>query len=581
MFRLFDAFMDKGKESQSNPSHAVSDDSLQRSLITEEQLERALLLQKKDKSGLIHVLSDMGLLSQEDLINISNLKLFAIPSIRLSELLVEKGALRMISRKMAAQHLLIPVRLEKGTLVVAMADPMDLSAIEKVRTMTGLLVKPFHAEGQDIIEHINKLYEEQDSMDDFRGSVEEFAGTVEEVEDREDEPSVSEIQVAVKSSPVVKMLNIILTRAVEKRASDIHIEVYRDATVIRFRIDGALIDFTRIPRAAHTALVSRVKIIAGMDISENRRPQDGKCRFVICNQEVDFRVSTMRTVHGEKVVIRILNKTAGTFSLDSAGFSPHNYQRVVDILSRPFGMFAVTGPTGSGKTTTLYSILKRIVTSEKNAVTVEDPVEYELERINQVPINVKADLTFASALKSILRQDPDIIMIGEIRDRETAEIAVQASLTGHYVLSTLHTNDAPGAVSRLIDLGIPPFLVAYSVVGVIAQRLLRKLCPACREQYSLSDNIRAGFHPSFVLPDTIWRTRGCEECSFTGFRGRLALHEVLLMSPALEELIVTSANLRRDIFDVSCREGMKTLREDALDKVARGETTLEQALTAT
>lgn len=577
MFKFLDTLSDKGR----GGSPAVSSDSLQKTLITEDQLEKALLIQKKDKKGLMEALSGMGLLSQEELINFSNLKLFAVPSIRISELLIEKGALRLVSRKMAAQHRLIPLRIEKGTLVVAMADPMDIAALEKLRAMTAMPVRPFHAEAQDIMEHIDRMYEADDVMDDFRGSVEEFADTV-QVEQELEEPEIRELhtlEAAGASPPMVRMVNSILARAVEKRASDIHIEPYRNTVIIRFRVDGALLDFTRLPRASLPSLISRIKIMGGMDISESRKPQDGKCRFNIAGQDVDFRISTLRMVHGEKAVIRVLNKSAAALTLEQAGFSEKNYQRVIDIINRPYGMFLVTGPTGSGKTTTLYSIIKKIVTGEKNAITVEDPVEYELERVNQVPINPKVDLTFASALRSILRQDPDIIMIGEIRDADTAEIAVQASLTGHYVLSTLHTNDAPGAISRLVDLGIPPFKVAYSVIGAIAQRLVRKICPGCMEHYRLDEAKRTSFSRGFVLPEELWRGHGCEACNYTGYAGRTAIHEVLEMSGAISDLLVTSRNPRRDLYQKALEEHMETLRDDALAKVAAGVTTLEEALT--
>lgn len=575
MFKLFDAHADKSGGTGS----AAAEDSLQKNLITEDQLEKALLLQKNEKKGLIEALSSMGLLSQDELANLSNLKLFAIPSIQIQELNIEKGAIRLVSRKFAMHNHLIPLKIERGCLVVAMADPLDISTIEKLRIMTGMPVKPYHADLHNIAEHIEKLYVEKDVMDDFRGSVEEYAGSAEAMEE---EPGMKapEVLSTRQASPVARMVNIVLSRAAEKRASDIHIEPYFDKTFIRFRIDGALIDFTTIPRSAHHAVVSRLKLLSGLDIAETRRPQEGKCRFVIQDQEVEFRIFTLRMVHGEKVAIRILDKSAGTFSLDQMGFSTHNFQRVLDILGRHSGMVAVTGPTGSGRTTTLYSMLERIITPEKNTTTIEDPVEYELERINQVPINLRADMTFAGALRSALRQDPDIIMIGELRDLETAEIAVQASLAGHFVLTTLHTADAPGALSRLVDMGVKPFLVANSVTGVIAQRLVRKICEECKEEYDLSEKKKESLRLVEMLPGRLFRGRGCDACNHTGFRGRTAIHEVLTLSDTITDILLSSRTAGRELFEAAHREGMKTLREDALEKAAKGITTLEEALSA-
>ncbi|MDQ7850463.1 MAG: GspE/PulE family protein, partial [Armatimonadota bacterium] len=444
-------------------------------------------------------------------------------------------------------------------------------AVDDVRLMPGQEVEPVITTEDDLLAAINRHYQ----METASEAVAQEA--LETAESSEDEVSIELLKTLVEDAPVVRLLNTIIDEGIRQGASDIHIEPQRTGLLVRYRIDGVLHDVMKPPRDVRAALISRAKIMADLDIAERRRPQDGRIHYKSPSRTVDLRVSTLPTIFGEKVVMRILDQSTPLIGLNRLGFHSDTLRQWEQAISTPYGMILVTGPTGSGKTTTLYATLGTINSLEKNIVTVEDPVEYQLPRINQVQVNVKAGLTFASALRSILRQDPDIVMVGEMRDRETAEIGVQAALTGHLVLSTLHTNDAASAITRLVDMGIEPFLVASSTVAILAQRLARQICPHCKIAYTPPPDAlkRLGLDPQREV--SLFRGQGCEECRFTGYRGRIGVFELLMMSDAIRELVVRRAP-SSEIKALAVREGMQTLRDDGLEKVLSGVSTIDEIL---
>lgn len=564
-----------GKQQQSSVKEESHIDSVSSStyLISEEQLQQALIRQKTNKKSLVEILVEMNLLSQQDLATIANLKVYAIPSIRLSNDLFIKEVLNLVPKYFCLEQKLIPIRYTNNVLTVVIADPMNVNAVERLRDMVRGEVKIVHAEENEIVEFIDQLYPEQGEDN----STEEVLLTVKEIKDVMEEEEQDE-SVKADAGPVVRLVDTTLRQAIERGASDVHWEPYPKESVVRFRVDGHLIDHLRLPKHIHTSVISRIKILAGMDIAENRRPQDGRCQVSSAGKKVDLRISTVRTLHGEKVVMRLLNKSANVPELEQSGLTQYNYDLLLDVIRRPQGMLLVTGPTGSGKTTTLYSILTKIMTVEKNIITVEDPIEYQLMRVNQIPVHIKAGVTFATILRTVLRQDPDIIMLGEIRDLETSEIAIQAALTGHLVLSTLHTNDAPGALTRLLDLGVKPFLVAHAVTGIVAQRLVRKICGDCREEYepTTEEKILAA-RMQINLPEKLHRGKGCAHCAGIGYKGRIAVHEVLKITYRISRQLLGTSNLA-DIQELALEEGMVPLLEDAMQKVALGTTTFQEAI---
>lgn len=570
MFR----FGKQGQQQDANKKDegVVSTISSSTYLISEEQLQQALIKQKTNKKTLVEILVEMNLLSQQDLATISNLKVYAIPSVKLSSDLFIKEVLNLVPKYFCLEQKLIPLRYNNNILTVVIADPMNVNAIERLRDMVRGDVKIVHAEENEVIDYINQLYPEKadENTEEVLMTVKEIGETVEEEEEAE--------TVRADSGPVVRLVDTTLRQAMERGASDIHWEPYTKESVVRFRVDGHLVDHLRLPRHIHSSVISRIKILAGMDIAETRRPQDGRCQVATGGRKADLRISTVRAMHGEKVVIRILNKGASVPELEQSGLSQYNYDLLMDIIRRPQGMVLVTGPTGSGKTTTLYSLLHKIMNLEKNILTIEDPIEYQLMRVNQIPVQQKAGVTFATVLRTVLRQDPDVIMVGEIRDLETAEIAIQAALTGHLVLSTLHTNDAPGAITRLIDIGVKPFLVAHAITGVIAQRLIRRVCAECREEYEpTTEEKLIAARMQIELPNKIYKGAGCVHCAGLGFKGRTAVHEILKMTYRLSRQVLSNSGLA-DIQEFALEEGMVTLLEDAMQKVALGTTTFQEAI---
>ncbi len=539
-------------------------------LITRDQLNAVLEKQKDTPKRLGEILVEDGILSQDQL-NHALAERLGVEHIGLTEHDVDSLAANMIPEKLARRYGAIPVRfLDENTLLVAMVDPTNVFAIDDLRMMTGYDIKPAIASAEDVFGQISKIHRLGDSVD------EEVSAEEEEL--TADTPVSADIREAASEAPIVKLVNSIISQGVDDGASDLHFEPQEKELVIRFRIDGVLHEIMSIPKRMQSGVLSRIKVMSDLDIAERRIPQDGRIGLTVGGKPIDVRVASMPTVYGEKIVMRLLDKSSVMLNLTDLGFSQKALSRYETAFRKPYGALLVTGPTGSGKSTTLYATLNVLNSREKNIITVEDPVEYRLGGINQTQINTKAGLTFASGLRAILRSDPDIVMVGEIRDKETAQIAIESALTGHLVLSTLHTNDAPGALSRLSEMGIEPFLTASAIECVLAQRLARKLCTHCKEPFQPSDEaLRQGGFPQEVMGRgiTLYRAKGCPRCNNTGYKGRLGIYEVMLVSEAIERLTVERKSAD-EISRVAQAEGMVTLREDGIQKVLNGETSVEE-----
>ncbi|MDW8152994.1 MAG: type II secretion system ATPase GspE [Armatimonadota bacterium] len=546
---------------------------LRMGLVTEEQLEQALAIHERTREKLGRILISMGAITEQDLAKAIGIQ-WNYPYVALSSAGIDPEVARMVPHHLCIRHKVLPYARNGDKLLVALVDPLNLLALDDVRLITGLDVEPRITTEEELLQAIHKHHQ--------LGSLLEQTAHVEVGPEApvEEEISLDRLRQMVDEAPVVKLVNLILDQAIREGASDIHIEPYRHGIHVRYRIDGVLHDVLSPPKNLKAALVSRIKIMANLDIAERRRPQDGRIHLRVDGREIDLRVSTLPTMFGEKVVMRILDQSSTLIQLGQLGMASDVQETWERLATKPYGMLLITGPTGSGKTTTLYATLTKINTLEKNIVTIEDPVEYQLPRINQVQVNPKAGLTFATALRSILRQDPDIIMVGEIRDRETAELAVQAALTGHLVFSTLHTNDAASAFTRLLDMGIEPYLVASSVIGVMAQRLARKICSRCKEAYRapgeairrLSEDL-AEVEEEVVL----YRGAGCEACRHTGYKGRVGVFELLVVSDRIRSLVLTRAP-STEVREAARAEGMRAMREDGLQKVLEGLSTVEEIL---
>jgi type IV pilus assembly protein PilB len=548
----------------------LGDILLEGGLVTSDQL--AIAYEEHERAGraLGRVLVEQGVLTESQLVSALATQI-GLRFVDLSDFSVDGSAIGRVPGVVCRRHTALPIAFEEGRLIVAMADPANVFALDDIRSITGLDVKPVVATRADVLGAIDRFYRSDSDLDDLSTVMENEA---------EAEDDLSKVKEIVEDAPIVKYVNLLITQAIQDRASDIHLEPGERDLRVRFRIDGVLHEVMRSPKAIQSGVISRLKIMADINIAERRVPQDGRLSVQAHGRKVDLRVATLPTVWGEKVVMRILDNTTARLDLADLGFSDDNYARYSKSFVKPYGMILVTGPTGSGKSTTLYATLNIVSRPEVNVITVEDPVEYRLAGINQVQTNVKAGLTFASALRSILRSDPDIVLIGEIRDHETAQIAVEAALTGHLVLSTLHTNDAPSAVTRLTEMGIEPFLVGSALDCVLAQRLARRLCSKCKEEYvPTPETLVAASYPwqdGEPLP-TLFRPVGCSVCSKTGYKGRLALHEVMGVSEDVERLAVEHASATT-IGEVARREGMVTLRRDGMSKVAQGVTGLDEIL---
>ncbi len=541
--------------------------------LTPSQLDSALMEQRQSGMRLGEILIKNGWLSENQLIEALSTQLH-IPQVSISRYRPEAEALRLIPQVMAERLKVIPMRItDEDHLMVATSDPLNLVAADELRMMSGKEVEFGLCPASQIQRDLSRIYTMQESLD--VAEVEVVSSSSEGIElDLGQAISTA----AADDAPVINLVNTILEQAVKDRSSDIHIEPFEKDTQVRYRVDGQLFNATNFSRGLHPAVTSRIKIMANIDISEKRKPQDGRILIKLMDRRVDLRVSTLPTVYGEKTVIRVLDQSNAMVGLEKLGFEQKDRDKIDRLLKVPYGIILVTGPTGSGKSTTLYSFLERINTPDVNIVTVEDPVEYSIAGINQVQVSEKAGRTFGSVLRAILRQDPDKIMIGEMRDSETANLAIRAALTGHLVLSTLHTNDAPSAAIRLGDMGVPPFLVASSVVAVIAQRLVRRLCPDCKMEYTIEDPICR----SLGLPEgsKAYRTRGCDTCRGTGHVGRTSVFEIMEMNEEIRNKIIdqdTAVSIKRAAIDM----GMRTLREAALSRVLDGTTTVEEMLNVT
>ena len=541
-----------------------------RGLLSREQLEETLRKQKETSKRLGEILVEDGVISQDQL-NSALAERLGVESIGLEENDVDSLAATMIPEKLARRYGAIPIKfLDENTLQVAMVDPTNVFAIDDLRMMTGYDIKPAIATAEDIFNQISKVHRLGDTVDE-----EDLNG---ETEEETEAQATADIRDVASEAPIIKLVNGVISQGVDDRASDIHFEPQEKELAIRYRVDGVLHEVMSVPKRMQAGVLSRLKVMADIDIAERRIPQDGRIGLSVGGKPIDIRVASMPTVYGEKIVLRLLDKSSVLLNLSDLGFSEVALKRYEGAFRKPYGAILVTGPTGSGKSTTLYATLNVLNSREKNIITVEDPVEDRLGGINQTQINPKAGLTFASGLRAILRSDPDIVMVGEIRDKETAQIAIESALTGHLVLSTLHTNDAPGALTRLTEMGIEPFLTASAIECVLAQRLARKLCPECKEEYKPTDEaLRQNGFPDKVIGQNIslYRPTGCSRCNKTGYKGRLGLYEVMLISEAIERLTVERKSAD-EISRVAQAEGMVTLRTDGLDKVINGLTSMEE-----
>jgi len=552
-------------------------------IITEEQLFNALELQKKEGGRIGSTLIKLGFISDEGLVQFLS-KQYGVPVVVLSAEEIDPSIVKFIPYDVANKYQIFPVSKNGASLTLAMADPSNVFAIDDIKFMTGYNVKPVVASESSIKEMLSRFYEQQsEALQTVMDSISDFndAG-LDLVHESEEDVDVSALKTAVEEAPVVKLVNIILSEAITKGASDIHFEPYEKSLRVRYRIDGVLYDVMQPPMKLKAALSSRIKIMSELDISERRLPQDGRIKLKIRDKSVDLRVSTLPTLFGEKIVMRILDKSNLSLELTKLGFEEQALKDFTNSIVSPYGMVLVTGPTGSGKTTTLYSALSTVNKIDVNIMTAEDPVEYNLMGINQVHVREEIGLTFAAALRSFLRQDPDVIMVGEIRDFETAEIAVKAALTGHLVLSTIHTNDAPSTVSRLLNMGIEPFLVSASVLLILAQRLCRKVCIKCKVEEDIPETalLAIGFSKDEVNTFKCFRGTGCQACNGTGYKGRLALYEVMPVREEIKEMILKGASTS-EIKKMAVSLGMKTLRMSGLTKIKEGLTSIEEVLRVT
>ena len=552
-------------------------------IIKEEQLEEALELQKKEGGRVGTNLIKMGFLTDEVLVEFLS-EQYGVPAVSLSQMDVEESITKLVPYDIAYKYQIFPVSRDGATLTIAMTDPSNVFAIDDVKFMTGYEVKPVIASETAIKEAITKHYEQSDALQTVVDSMAGIDGEGLDLIHDEEEEDVDEsnLKNAGEEAPVVKLVNLILGEAILRGASDIHMEPYEKSYRIRYRVDGVLYDVMQPPARLKAALSSRVKIMAELDIAERRVPQDGRIKLKIKNKAVDLRVSTLPTLFGEKIVMRILDQSNLNLDMTKLGFDNKALVDFQESIESPFGMVLVTGPTGSGKTTTLYSALSTVNKVDVNIMTAEDPVEYNLLGINQVAVKESVGLTFAAALKSFLRQDPDIVMVGEIRDFETGEIAVKAALTGHLVLSTLHTNDAPSTISRMLNMGIEPFLISASVIMIIAQRLARKICGECKEVEDIPESTLRdiGFPEEEVAEVKCYKGQGCTACGGTGYKGRVALYEVMSVKDEIKELILKGASTM-ELKAAAIRLGMQTLRMAGLAKIKDGVTTVDEVLRVT
>jgi type IV pilus assembly protein PilB len=563
----------------------IADALVEDNLLTAQQVEELVALQKKEGTRLLKLLIEKAYVSDADMV-VAMGRVLNTPPVNLARAGILPEVANLVPREVALNYKVLPVSRLDNKLFLAMADPLNVLALDDVKRITKLDVTPMIASEKAILDKINNLEANKGGgMEEIIKKTEEMdadADGAELVAEASDAVNVDELAAAGEEAPVIKLANLILVQAIRDRASDIHIEPFEKNVRLRYRVDGALVDMPPPPKSLQMALTSRIKIMSNLDIAERRLPQDGRMRMRVSGKDVDLRVSFLPVVHGEKCVLRVLDKSNLTASIEKLGLDPDSFKRFKAAVDAPHGLLLVTGPTGSGKTTTLYSALNELNNPDYNIVTVEDPVEFQIPGINQVPVKKEIGLSFAAALRSILRQDPDIIMLGEIRDEETAEIAVEAALTGHQVLSTMHCNDAPGAISRLDDMGIAPFLISSSVILSCAQRLMRRICPACKEPVTYQSKIfeQLDLDPKSFQGVQFFKGAGCERCKNSGYAGRTAIIEIMTVSDEIRKLVIARASAS-EIGKVAISQGMKNLRAVALDKVREGVSTLEQVLVLT
>jgi type IV pilus assembly protein PilB len=566
----------------------IADALVEDGLLSTSQVEELLEQQKKGGARLVKLIVEKSYVSEQDLA-VSMGRVLNVPPINIARLNILPDVVELLPRDIAHNHKVIPVSRLENKLFLAMADPLNVLALDDVRRITRLEISPLIASEKAIADKLNAIDAiKGGSMEDIiqdaqkQSEDEADADTVESINETLEEVNIDQLAASSEEAPVIKLANLIIVQAVKDRASDIHLEPFEKVLRLRYRVDGVLLDATPPPKQMQLALASRFKIMSSLDIAERRLPQDGRMRVKVGGKDYDLRVSVMPTVHGEKIVLRVLDKTNLSASIDKLGLDAETFKHFKSAIDAPHGLILVTGPTGSGKTTTLYSALNELNNPIYNIVTVEDPVEFQIPGINQVPTKKDIGLTFANALRSILRQDPDIIMIGEIRDTETAEIAIEAALTGHQVLSTMHCNDAPGAIARLDDMGIAPFLISSSVILSCAQRLMRRICSHCREPLTYPKKMfeDLGIEASMFDGVQLYRGRGCERCKNSGYAGRMAIIEAMPISDQIRKLIIARASTR-EMGKVAVNQGMRTLRTVGLDRAREGVSTLEQVLLLT
>jgi type IV pilus assembly protein PilB len=544
-------------------------------IITADQLKKAQEEEKRRGERLVKVLVRLGFITEEDLVMFLSGKL-NVPRIELGNYLIDDKIIGLVPEHLARKYELIPVLKIGNRLTCAMVDPWNVFALDELRSATGLIIEPAVATEGEIKKALNEYYGTKGSMEDLIKSIDSEKLGLQEGK----EVDVKKLQGIVEEPVVIKLVNMIIMKAIEERASDIHIEPEEETLRTRLRVDGMLHEISTPPKHLQSAVISRIKIMADLNIAERRIPQDGRFTIKMSGKQIDVRVSSVPTIYGENVVLRLLDASSAVKSLTDLGFSKEVLVRFDKLIRRPHGIILVTGPTGSGKTTTLYAALNTINTVEKNIITVEDPVEYKLEGVRQIQINPKVDLTFASGLRSILRQDPNIIMVGEMRDHETAEIAVQAALTGHLVFSTLHTNDAPGAVTRMIDMNVEPFLVSSSVIGVLAQRLVRTICPDCKEKYVPAKEELKDIGLNESKDVHFYRGKGCAKCMDTGYKGRIGIYELMVPDEEIRAAVMSKSSTD-EIRRLAIKAGMISLQEDGIQKIRSGLTTVEEVLRVT
>ena len=550
-------------------------------IITQEQLEEALKEQKKTNKKLGSILIEKGFV-KEDVLNEFLSKQYGVESINLSKVTIQKEAIEKIPAQLAKKYTLIPIAIKDNKLEVAISDPTNILAFDDLRFITGLNIQPYLSNESSIIKAIDKYYGTSKELDTIMDSLNEYETTLDIIPDEEIEESIKNLEEESSEEPIIKLANTILLKSIKSQASDIHLEPYENDLRVRYRVDGKLMEFMKLSKSIAPAITSRFKIMAKLNIAEKRLPQDGRIRIKTGGKDIDLRVSTLPTVYGEKTVMRILDRSSVKVNLNDLGFEAADLEKYTKAIAAPYGMVLVTGPTGSGKTTTLYASLNRINKEDVNIMTAEDPVEYNIEGINQVHIKEEIGLTFAEALRSFLRQDPDVIMVGEIRDTETAEISIRSALTGHLVFSTVHTNDAPSTIMRLADMGIEKYLIASSLVLILAQRLVRRICPHCKAKIDVPPNAleEIGFNKEEAKTISVYKGKGCEYCNNTGYKGRIAIYEVMPISDKIKEMILHEASVN-EIKQQAIKEGMSTLRMSGLKKIKEGVTTIEEVMNAT